>query len=118
MVLINPDYRHEELLYQMDHSGAELAMTIAARLGALEAVAWERAKPLPVVNAEALPAALPGAGPAPREDAPGLDTECALLYTSGTTGRPKGCILTNRYYLYAGAWYRDLGGRVVIERGH
>ena len=111
VVPINPDYRHDELLYQMDHSGAELAVTIPARVAALEAVARERAKPLPVVDAEALPAALPRAGPAPREGAPGLDTECALLYTSGTTGRPKGCILTNLYYLNAGAWYRDLGGR-------
>src|SRR2546422_8671626 len=52
-----------------------------------------------------------------RPGAPGLDTECSLLYTSGTTGRPKGCILTNFYYLNAGAWYRDLGGRISFERG-
>ena len=25
--------------------------------------------------------------------------EAALLYTSGTTGSPKGCILTNTYFL-------------------
>src|SRR5207249_8625233 len=45
------------------------------------------------------------------------ETECSLLYTSGTTGRPKGCILTNLYYLNSGAWYRDMGGLVVIEYG-
>src|SRR5713101_8059369 len=117
VVPINPDYRHDELLYQMDHSEAELAVTIPDRVDALEAVARERKKPLPVVDAEALPAELPKARPAPRADAPGLDTECGLLYTSGTTGRPKGCILTNFYYLNAGAWYRDLGGRVGFERG-
>src|SRR5436190_8742399 len=110
IVPINPDYRHDELLYQMDHSEAELAVSIPARVAALEAVARERAKPLPVIDAEALPASLPRASPTPRAGAPGLDSECSLLYTSGTTGRPKGCILTNFYYLNAGAWYRDLGG--------
>jgi len=117
IVPINPDYRHDELLYQMDHSEAELVVTIPAHVAALEAVAREREKPLPVVDAEALPASLPKASSPPRAGAPGLDTECGLLYTSGTTGRPKGCVLTNFYYLNAGAWYRDLGGRLAIEYG-
>ena len=117
IVPINPDYRHDELLYQMDHSEADLAVSIASRVGSLEAVGRERAKPLPVVSAEAVPAALPHPGPAPRVGTPDLATECGLLYTSGTTGRPKGCILTNLYYLNCGGWYRDLGGLVRFERG-
>jgi len=114
IVPINPDYRHDEMLYQMAHSEADLAVVIASRVRDLEAVARERAKPLPVVSAERWPAALPTPGPAPRSGEPGLDTETSLLYTSGTTGRPKGCILTNFYYLNAGAWYRDLVG---LEHG-
>jgi acyl-CoA synthetase (AMP-forming)/AMP-acid ligase II len=117
IVPINPDYRHDELLYQMDHSEADLAVSITARVADLEAVARARAKPLPVVGAEAMPAALPRPGAPPRAGGPDLDTECALLYTSGTTGRPKGCVLTNRYYLNCGGWYRDLGGLVRFERG-
>ena len=117
VVPINPDYRHDEMLYQMDHSEADLAVVIPRRIADLEAVARDRAKPLPVVDADGAFADLPRPGPAPRGGAPDLDTECSLLYTSGTTGRPKGCILTNFYYLNSGAWYRDLGGRLAIAYG-
>src|SRR3989454_1910522 len=39
IVPINPDYRHDEMLYQMEHSDADLAVAIGSRVGDLEAVA-------------------------------------------------------------------------------
>lgn len=117
IVPVNPEYRHDEMLYQLEHSEADLAVVVAARVADVEAVARDRAQPLPVVNADAWPSTLPMPRVAPRGGAPGLDTECGLLYTSGTTGRPKGCILSNLYYLTSGSWYRDIGGLVAIEHG-
>jgi acyl-coenzyme A synthetase/AMP-(fatty) acid ligase len=54
----------------------------------------------------------------PREDRdPDANTECALLYTSGTTGRPKGCVLPNEYFLEAGRWYAETGGLIALREG-
>jgi acyl-CoA synthetase (AMP-forming)/AMP-acid ligase II len=39
----------------------------------------------------------------------------AIVFTSGSTGQPKGCILPNEYFLAFGRWYRDLGGRCTLR---
>ena len=44
-------------------------------------------------------------------------TECALLYTSGTTGKPKGCLLSNDYFLGAGRRYLSEGGLCAVREG-
>src|SRR5438445_10199892 len=80
IVPVNPDYRHDEMLYQMDHSEADLAVVVGRRRADLEPVARARPTPLPVVEAEALPARLPPPGPAPRAGRAGLDTECSLRH--------------------------------------
>jgi acyl-CoA synthetase (AMP-forming)/AMP-acid ligase II len=117
IVPINPDYRHDEMAYQMSHSRADLAVAVSERVVDLARVAAERDKPLPVLDADDLPNQFPAAVARASDWSPGLEAECGLMYTSGTTGRPKGCILTNRYYLEAGRWYRDLGGLATIREG-
>src|SRR5262249_11339426 len=98
-----------------DTAGAARAVVAGGGGAAGGGAARGRAKPLRGVAAERWPTRLPTPGAAPRTDPPGVTSETSLMYTSGTTGRPKGCILTNFYYLNAGAWYRDLGGRIQIE---
>ena len=117
VVPVNPDYRHDELRYLLSHSEADLAVVLASRIPMVERAAAERGTPLPVVTFEDFPADLPS--PARKGDggAPGPDSECSLLYTSGTTGPPKGCMLSNAYYLNAGDWYCRLGGLARLEEG-
>jgi len=116
IVPVNPDYRHDEMLYQMSHSDAALAVVLESRLGDMQAVAADRGTALPVVSFEDWPASLPEAPEVPAT-ARGRLGECSLLYTSGTTGRPKGCVLTNDYYLNAAGWYANIGGRLTIRAG-
>jgi acyl-coenzyme A synthetase/AMP-(fatty) acid ligase len=94
-----------------------LAVTLPSRQGDLQAAAHQAGVDCATVDAEA--ACLPAAPrPAPLAgSSPGPDTECALLYTSGTTGQPKGCCLSNAYFLHAGRWYAELDGVCAVRPG-
>jgi crotonobetaine/carnitine-CoA ligase len=117
IVPINPDYRPDEVRYLLDHSEAALVVALPQRVADLAAVAAERPRPVPVVDALALPAELPGPASPRQAGPPWSRGECALLYTSGTTGPPKGCVLSNHYFLNAARNYLDLGGVVQFRHG-
>lgn len=47
----------------------------------------------------------------------GVPGQAAIVFTSGSTGQPKGCVLSNEYFLTFGNWYRALGGRCALNAG-
>jgi acyl-CoA synthetase (AMP-forming)/AMP-acid ligase II len=54
-------------------------------------------------------------GEPPAAPPAGDATECALLYTSGTTGKPKGCLLSNFYFLNVARRYLAEGGLCEVR---
>src|SRR5262249_52740334 len=90
IVPLNPDYRQAELDYVLRHSEACLVIDEST------------ARDLSV-----LPKATP----------PGDAAECALLYPTGTTGKPKGCLLGNDYFLNVARRYLDEGGLCTVREG-
>ncbi|MBV9559112.1 MAG: AMP-binding protein [Bradyrhizobium sp.] len=115
LVPINPDMRAAELEYLIGHSEMVAALAIPSRHRDIAAAATSIGRSLPIFGPNDAPAAITVLPP--KVGAPDRDSECALLYTSGTTGRPKGCVLANEYFLYAGHWYAEIGGLIAMRPG-
>ena len=108
----------EECRYVVDHSGAKAIIlenatqlekieAVKAELGSLEHVVSmeDTGRTTTVADLRARAAETPEEELQRRLDAVGPDDVATIVYTSGTTGPPKGCELTHRNVLFTGDAY-------------
>jgi acyl-CoA synthetase (AMP-forming)/AMP-acid ligase II len=100
----------DDLRYMITHSNCRLAVSADEHRGRLESLLADRDDCDVIGESD-----LMGSNdrlPAVQSD---LGTEAAIVYTSGTTGKPKGCMLSNEYFLGLGIWYNGLGGICAMD---
>lgn len=115
VVPINPDLRAAELEYLISHSEVCAVVAIPARQADIRAAAAVCGRDVKVFGPGDAPPVLQFDVECARPSRP--EDECAVLYTSGTTGMPKGCILSNAYFLLCAEWYPTLGGLCAMRPG-
>jgi len=102
MVPTNPVSTADEMAYILAHSETRLAVTEPRYAAAIAAARGGLAGPLEILECRPLAPLLAGM----KDTAPDVrvrpDDEISMQYTSGTTSKPKGVLLTHANYIYGG----------------
>ena len=116
VVPVNGEMTTDEMAYLISHSESCLVVAIPEKIETVAVATTNAGIEVPVIDVGHAEAPPPANSPVSGLTL-GADTECALLYTSGSTDKPKGCVLTNEYFLVCGEWYRDMRGLCPVDEG-
>ncbi len=103
---INPDLRADDLAYQISIAEPDLAVALPEAHALIKASGMARV----IAPGDAPPACR---AEVTRQTAE-RDDPCALLFTSGTTAKPKCCVLSNDYFLRIADWYVSQSGEAAM----
>ncbi|WP_159914541.1 AMP-binding protein [Pantoea sp. 18069] len=118
IVPLNTDLTVPEMSYQLGHSGCSAVLGLAALAPLLRRAieATGRNIPLSTNGPQGLRALWREHGRSAPISKP-MEREAAILYTSGTTGQPKGCVLTNVYLQEAAGYNLQLPPHLAFAAG-
>lgn len=118
VVPLNTDLTVPELSYQLGHSGCNAVIGLPALRPLLtdSIESTGRSIPFSTDGPEGL-GRLEVFGSAIAAHTNPIDRAAAILYTSGTTGRPKGCVLSNAYLQIAADYSRQLPPHLAYAIG-
>ena len=102
MVPTNPGSTADEMEYILAHSEARLSVTEPQYAAPIHAVAGRCPALRGVIEARPLEPLLGGLPSTPPETVVAPHDEISMQYTSGTTSKPKGVLLTHANYLFGG----------------
>lgn len=116
VVPVNSGFLPREIAYVINHSDACLVLCLPCHRDKVRTALAGQDADIPVTDTESMTRLPPCDGTA-QPGAPDKDTEVAVLYTSGTTGTPKGCMLSNEYFTCMGEWYAGIDGYCRLAYG-
>ena len=116
VVPVNSGFLPREIAYVINHSDACLVLCLPCHRDKVRTALAGQDANIPVTDTESMTRP-PPCGGAAQPGAPDKDTEVAVLYTSGTTGTPKGCMLSNEYFTCMGEWYAGIDGYCRLTYG-
>ena len=116
IVPVNSGFMRDEMAYVIEHSDACLVVSLPEYVDKIQSAVELITKAPPVQDCGSFERLVTATGPVAFGTA-GDDSETAMLYTSGTTGKPKGCMLSNHYFTNTGRWYVEAGDYIALEPG-